>query len=235
MLNVSTTTSIPLTSLKEIPSLSQLKELYPHFKAVCFDMDGTLLNSEPLHAQAVWQMLPQKPVVVGDNSFVNEDELNHFFCGHCDGDVFEALKPGQPQWESWQLKDFSLAKNSNLMVGPKDSQNQSRFALLGNSLKPEMLRLLKELKRAGIPCALVSASQVEVVNDFVIALGLDKYFDVWIGATDEALTKPHPDPYLMACSRLGVNPQEAFAFEDSATGLKSALNAGLKTIKAEWF
>ena len=220
----------PIT-LNKIPNLASLKTMVANFKGVCFDMDGTLLNSEPLHARAIWQMLPQKPVMLGEHSFENEEELNHYFCGQSDGEVFETLKTCQPHWQNWGLDDFSNEKNNNLLVRKQAQRKES----LGLTLVPEMMALLKELNDQGVPCALVSASQYEVVDDFVRALELESFFKEWIGATADSLTKPHPDPYLKACEILGLNPRETLAFEDSQTGLISAQTAGLQVLQASWF
>lgn len=224
--------------LSHIPSFEELLRLAGPLKGICFDMDGTLLNSEPLHASAIWRMLPQKPVVVGEHFFENEDQLNHFFYGQCDADVFEALRAGQPAWHNWQFNDFSNQKNTGLLTKSLQNSNEDNkvnLGLLEKALVPEMLSLLKQLKDAGVSCALVSASQEEVVHDFVDSLRLNEYFKVWIGATAEKLTKPHPDPYLEACAVLGLSPKECVALEDSPTGLQSAHAAGLKVLHAKWF
>lgn len=230
-----------LSRFVEIPNLKQLQRTLGNFKAICFDMDGTLLNSEPLHAMAVWNMLPTKPVVVGDNTFYDADQLNHFFCGKSDDSVFQQLQPGQSSWEAWSVQDFSAQKNSSLILGPRpDAFNLSdsykdRLGLLEKSLSPLMMELLKEIKIEAIPCALVSASQKEVVDDFVTALGLGRYFGTLVGAADGQLTKPHPDPYLKACQNLGVSPSETVVFEDSQTGLESARRAGCIVLQAGWY
>lgn len=232
------TSSHNLRRFDEIPCLEKLQRTLGNFEAICFDMDGTLLNSEPLHAMAVWNMLPTKPVVVGDNTFYNADQLNDFFCGKSDDSVFEALRLGQDSWQSWGVQDFSEIKNRSLMIQSDSAVSHAckdRLNLLEKSLSPMMMDLLREIKSKKIPCALVSASQKEVVEDFVMALGLGPYFDTLVGAADGQLTKPHPDPYLKACEMLGVSPGETIVFEDSQTGLESARRAGCIVLQAAWY
>ena len=90
--------------------------------------------------------------------------------------------------------------------------------------------LLHELTRAGIPCALVTSSD-QSLADPVVAGAPDGTFRTLVCASDVTHGKPHPQPYLMAAERLGVDITLCVALEDSPAGIDSALAAGARTIR----
>jgi HAD superfamily hydrolase (TIGR01509 family) len=94
---------------------------------------------------------------------------------------------------------------------------------------PGAHRLLGEVARAGVPCALVSSSRRPVVDAVLDAVGRE-HLPVTVSGDDVRRTKPHPDPYLLAARLLGVDPRACVALEDSATGATSARAAGCVTI-----
>lgn len=85
--------------------------------------------------------------------------------------------------------------------------------------------LLRELKDAGVPTALVTMSRRYMALDVVAALGFDG-FDVVVAGDDVQNAKPHPEPYLSAAEQLGVDITECIALEDSEPGVASAVAAG---------
>jgi HAD superfamily hydrolase (TIGR01509 family) len=95
--------------------------------------------------------------------------------------------------------------------------------------RPGALRLLAELRDAGVPVALVTASPRRVVDVVLRTLGAG-WFALTVAAEDTARTKPAPDPYLRAAERLGVAPQDCVVVEDSPVGLAAALAAGCRAV-----
>ena len=87
------------------------------------------------------------------------------------------------------------------------------------------LELLRELKEAGIPTALVTMSRRHMALDVVASLGFDG-FDLVVAGDDVENAKPHPEPYLRAAEGLGVAITECIALEDSEPGVASAVAAG---------
>lgn len=94
---------------------------------------------------------------------------------------------------------------------------------------PGARRLLAEVTAAGVPFALVSSSRRAVVDAVLAAIG-SHLFPVTVSGDDVHRTKPHPDPYLLAATRLRVDPARAVALEDSATGAAAARAAGCVTV-----
>lgn len=98
--------------------------------------------------------------------------------------------------------------------------------------QPGALRLLTELHEAGVPSALVTMSY-RVLAEKIVAAVPGGGFATMVCGDDVTHGKPHPEPYLMAAARLGVDPARCVAVEDSLPGLSSALAAGTRTIGVE--
>ena len=95
--------------------------------------------------------------------------------------------------------------------------------------RPGARRLLGDLHRSGVPCALVSASPrnlVDAVLDAVLHEVGDGAFVTTVASDEGTRTKPFPDPYLLAARRLGVDAREAVVLEDSPTGVAAGRAAG---------
>jgi HAD superfamily hydrolase (TIGR01509 family) len=95
--------------------------------------------------------------------------------------------------------------------------------------RPGALDLLHEIRDAGIPTALVTMSRRSMALKVVAALGFDG-FDLVIAGDDVQNAKPHPEPYLTAAERLGVDVTASVALEDSEPGVASAVAAGATVI-----
>jgi HAD superfamily hydrolase (TIGR01509 family) len=95
--------------------------------------------------------------------------------------------------------------------------------------RPGALELLRELRDAGIPTALVTMSRRDMALDIVGALDFDG-FDLVVAGDDVQHAKPHPEPYLTAAARLGVDASACVALEDSEPGVASAVAAGARVI-----
>ena len=93
---------------------------------------------------------------------------------------------------------------------------------------PGALELVAEVQSAGLPYALVTSSEPEIV-DAVLAK-LDASFPVIVCAADVSHAKPDPEGYLLAAAKLGVEPHQAIALEDSVNGVLAAEAAGYRTV-----
>ncbi|MFI8103113.1 HAD family hydrolase [Streptomyces sp. NPDC086023] len=96
-------------------------------------------------------------------------------------------------------------------------------------LMPGAERLLAELARNNVPTALVSASHRRVIDRIMLSLGPDR-FAFSVAGDEVARTKPHPDPYLRAATRLGAHPSRCAVIEDTATGVAAAEAAGCRVV-----
>jgi HAD superfamily hydrolase (TIGR01509 family) len=99
----------------------------------------------------------------------------------------------------------------------------------GVPLMPGAERLLADLAAHGVPTALVSASHRRIIDQVLVSLGPEN-FGLSVAGDEVARTKPHPDPYLLAASGLGVDPTRCVVVEDTATGVASAEAAGCRVV-----
>lgn len=176
-------------------------------KAVLWDMDGTLVDSEPY-----W--LLSESALAQDYGKVWTQEHGHELIGKSLYDSSAILK------ERFDIKDLSAQQII-------DRLTDSVISKLQHSLpwRPGALELLMELKQAGVKTALVTMSMRRMALAVVEAIPFQA-FDVVVAGDDVTFGKPHPEPYQKAAELLGFSPAECIAIEDSETGLLSAEAAG---------
>ena len=95
---------------------------------------------------------------------------------------------------------------------------------------PGLLDFLESAKGQGSRTALVTNAPRENVVAVLLALGLEDFFDAVVPAEEVRAAKPDPEPYRTALEKLGADPDEALAFEDSVSGIASAAGAGIPTV-----
>lgn len=178
--------------------------------AVLWDMDGTLIDSEPHWLRS------ERELAARHNSEWTEEDGKEL--------VGLSLKA------SSQLMVDKLGINISA-----DEVIQQLTYSVAEGLKQEIIwrpgakELLSELRRKGIKTALVTMSLRSMAMQVVEAMGFDA-FDVVVAGDDVLHGKPHAEPYLKAAQLLGVEPKDCVAFEDSISGILSAEAAGTKAV-----
>ena len=178
--------------------------------AVLWDMDGTLVDTEPYWIEAEFQ-------IVESFGGVWSDEHAHYLVG---SDLIDAA-------------NYMIA-NSPITLSPTEVVERLLDHVVASirreiPWRPGARELLAELNAAGIPCALVTMSWRRFADAVIDALPPGSFAEIICG-DDVTHGKPHPEPYLTAAKRLGVDPTSCVAIEDSPTGFASAVAAGCKVV-----
>ncbi|MGO4573786.1 HAD family hydrolase [Microvirga sp. 2TAF3] len=176
-------------------------------KALIFDMDGTLVHSDPVHLQAFAEILKAEGVVIDDEIYRNS------IIGHTNESIFATLLPHLTVAEHEEYAD----------------RKEAAFRRLAQDLEPMegLLELLDWANGRGVEIALVTNAPILNATHMLDVLGVTERFSVKVTIGDVARGKPDPLPYLTALDRLGISAEEAIAFEDSPSGMKAAKGAGL--------
>lgn len=179
-------------------------------KAVFWDMDGTLVDSEPLHEAALVAALRS----VGIAPPVN---LHERVLGIAAGPVYEMLR-----------SEFGL----DLPFDDWIVRKYDHYLPMAETLKPRpgAIEAFNALRALGVQQAVVSNSDRVIVDANLSAVGLIYPGMRTISRNDVREGKPRPEPFLRAAWLAGVDPADAVAVDDSVTGATSGLAAGMRTI-----
>lgn len=178
-------------------------------KAILFDMDGVIIDSEPLHARAAIRALNKFNVTL-------TTEFCYSFIGSTAKHMLEVVK------EKWQLP-FSI----ETLMEANDAAKKELVALEGYPIIPYVRELMEALHREGFLIAIASSSPLEEILDTVDRLQLGGFLQKIISGMQVANPKPAPDIFLLAARELGVSPSECLVIEDSTNGLLAAKAAGM--------
>ena len=178
--------------------------------AVLWDMDGTLIDSEPLHFQSMVHALASFGIAADGGlqartTGLSESEVLAF----CRSELGVAVS--HERWADLR-HTYYLARAGSLAA------------------RPGALPVFLQLKRRGIPQAVVSNSARTIVDANLRALSLHDGAVPSISRNDVRMAKPHPEPYLMAAAALGVEARACLVVEDSLAGARSGVAAGMQVL-----
>nr|WP_314491833.1 HAD family phosphatase [uncultured Chryseobacterium sp.] len=175
-------------------------------KAIIFDMDGVLINTEPQY-EDFWRTAAK--------------EYNVYFEGfekQIRGMTVKRLFEGQ-------FRDIGNLEKNDLLKDFKAFEDEMSFPEISG-----ISALLSHLKESKIKLGLVTSSDLEKLTRVSGQKNYDLYFDVMITANDVVDGKPSPECYLKAADKLGVEPENCIVFEDSFAGISAARSAGMVVV-----
>lgn len=181
-------------------------------QAVLFDMDGVIVDSEPLHELAFRQIFDS----MGYGGDRHGIEFEHYY-GKSDralwSDFIAKHQPVQPIEELLEWKQNHFLKILR--------ERQPIFPPI-----PDLVAALA----ARYPLAVASGSNHPVIDEVLALRGLRQYFSAVASVQDVARPKPFPDVFLRAAELLGVEPARCVVIEDSAAGVQAGRDAGMRVI-----
>lgn len=180
--------------------------------AVVFDMDGVIFDSERL-ILVCWEKVGQKHGLVG----IKEAALD------CIGTNAVKTKEIMKEHYGEAFPYEAYSKEASVMFHEVVDRD-------GLPVKKGVRELMEYLKAQSIPMALASSTRLQVVTQELQQAGLYEYFRAVVGGDQLKRSKPAPDIYLAACEKLGVEPADAYAIEDSYNGIRSSHSAGMRPI-----
>ena len=189
-------------------------------RAIVFDFDGVLANSEPLHFQSFRDVLAARGVTLTETDYYAR------YLGFDDAGAFAAI--GRDRQRNWSRDEIA-----GLIREKADQMTELERHV--SILFPGAAEIVRQTA-ATIPIAIASGALGHEIRRVLDREGLTACFDAIVAAEDTPRSKPAPDPYekavaLLRTTRLeNLTPGECAAVEDSTWGLQSAREAGLRTV-----
>lgn len=181
-------------------------EVDPRAKGLIFDLDGTLVDSMPLHYEA-WREVCGK---------IGYDFTEDFFYSHAGMSSDKIFA---------EIRDL-IHGNFDPVVLSAEKEKIYESKIRNLTLIEPVFRIVRENHRK-MPMSIGTGSPAGHSWKAMKAVGLDKYFNIVIGMEEIARPKPAPDVFLKCAERMGIQPEFCQVFEDGDFGIRAALNAGM--------
>lgn len=181
-------------------------------KAVIFDMDGVLIDSEPLHFESDKLTFREFGLEVTDSVLNN-------FVGVSNSEMWEKLRI-----------DFDIAASVEEILEKQAAHKMKLFS--GDALQPVngVGELLTFLKDNNVTAGLASSSPMDFIMHILSGLHITEYFKAVVSGEEVDKGKPEPDIFLKAAELLGAAPEDCIVIEDSGHGIAAAKRAGMTSI-----
>ncbi|MFF4103102.1 HAD family hydrolase [Streptomyces sp. NPDC001903] len=177
--------------------------------SVIFDLDGTLVDSEPNYYESGRRTLARH----GVPDFTWEQHAHFIGIG-----TLETLEILRDRYGIRAPVEQLLAEQNAAYL---------ELARTGTEAFPEMGRFVERLHAEGVPMAVASGSSREAIDAVLVGTGLDSLLTTVVSAEEVAHGKPAPDVFLEAARRLGADPADCVVVEDAAPGARAARAAGM--------
>ncbi len=179
-------------------------------KAVIFDMDGVIIDSELVYLEQMWEFGKTR------NPQMKLEEL-YPMVGASKADAWSVLARAMGQGQTWEEARADLKAHVDLY---RDVDYRKIF-------RPEIRQILAELKKKGYKLAVASSTQLPLVERVMRENGIIEQFEILVSGNQFEKSKPDPEIYLYTAAKLGVKPEECLAVEDSTFGVLAGHRAGM--------
>lgn len=184
-------------------------------KAVIFDMDGVIIDSEQVHKEAAY-------VLIGRLGFSVSETLFETFTGRRSVDCWQLMMDAQQEEVSYD--PVKLA----------EEEEEIFFSLYYDQLKAELVpgvqELIMKFRSMGLKLIVASSSPIIAIEKMLTHFRLESVFAGFVSGEQVEHGKPEPDIFLAAAKELGVDPSDCLVIEDSDAGVLAAKKAGMKAI-----
>ena len=191
--------------------MTQSNSTISGIQGLIFDMDGVIVDSEPLH------LLAYQELFQGFNISYSE-EINREFLGCKDLYMAEVL-----------IGRYKLDLTPPNMVLRKE-EILTRMLKESATARPGLYKILERAKAHNLPCAVASSATLATIGVVVDCLKIRQYFQILTSGEEVEHGKPAPDVFLLAAERLGVEPRHCLVIEDTYNGIKAAKAANMYCI-----
>jgi HAD superfamily hydrolase (TIGR01509 family) len=182
-------------------------------RAVLWDLDGTLVDSEEYHWRA-WQQ-----TMAAEGLALTREQFAATF-----GRRNASFLP------DWLPEDLAAEESIRRISEAKEECYRRLILAEGCPAVPGAAAWVQRLAQEGWLQAVASSAPRHNVDAVVAALGLGQYFQATVAAEDVPIGKPNPDVFLLTASRLAVPPSRCIVVEDAAVGIEAARRAGMRSI-----
>ena len=183
-------------------------------KAVIFDMDGVIIDSEPLHYKVFMDYTKSKfGLTISDKEYSQ-------FIGTTNHYMYSTL-----------MEKYQIAGDLSALIAEYE-EKCLQYLQSSSTEKPihGVDVLVKNLHQNKLKLALASSSPKKGINMVLEMFDMKQYFDVLVSGQEVANSKPAPDIFLQAAELLNIHPEECLVFEDSQNGVAAAKAAGMQCI-----
>lgn len=209
--------------LKDFPQTDEIISKFPNLKAVFFDMDGTLFNTEKFHEDSLIEIAKAHKI----KSPHTPESLHQLMMGKADHLVYEIAKDWENFPKHWSVEEFVATKNNFLMDILEKNKN--------NFFDPRLHDFIKELQDKNFLLGLVTSSEKVITKKLLEIADIKDMFHLTLTRDDCLKHKPDPWPYLEAMKISACQSHEVLIFEDSEVGVAAAVASGAHVIQVKWY
>jgi len=185
-------------------------------EAVIFDMDGVLIDSEPIHIEIERKLFDKLGIAVST-------EIHRNYLGTAADYMYQDLK-----------MRFGLSGSVSELLQFDDDFRCDYFRQLKDlTLNGGVLNLIREIRQAGLKLGVATSSSPALAAILLERCDIRSFFDVVVTTSEAGKSKPFPDVYLLAAQKIGIKPANCIVFEDSPNGLSAARGAGMFTVAVQ--